>query len=218
GPGRAAVRIANAGSRRVVADVRVAGFALDLRGRPRIVAGGGARRSASAWLQLRPRRLVLRPGAARAVAIVSRPPPGAEPGDHDALVLVTTRARVRDRIAVRMRLGVVVVVRVPGAIRRRLELRGLRVVRGRRARALELLVANRGNVTESFTGRRTAVFLERAGRRIARLAAEPRTLRPGTMGVLQFRYRSALAGPALARVEVVSEGGAALRRTVRVRL
>ena len=85
-------------------------------------------------------------------------------------------------------------------------------------RVLELVVANRGNVTEAFTRKRAVVTLHRRGRPIARLTGEPRSLRPQTVGVLQFRYRRGLAGPAMARVDVAAESGRVIRRTLRIRL
>jgi hypothetical protein len=191
---------------------------LDLRGRPKIVAASDVRRSAARWLDLQPRALALRPGATRTVAIVSKPPSRAEPGDHDALVLLTTRRRLKGRVAVRMRLGVVVVVRVPGTVRRRLVLRRVRVVFSRSVRLLELVVANGGNVTESFSRARSVVSLHRGGRRIARLTAPPRSLRPGTSGLLQFRSRRLPRGPVTAHVDVASNSGTRIRRTLRIRL
>ena len=216
GAGRAVVRVTNPGAERLVVDVKRAGFALDLRGRPKIVASGGVRRTAARWLSFRPRTLALGPGATRQVRIVSRPPARAEPGDHDALVLLTSRRRVRGRVAVRMRVGVVVAVRVPGVVRRRLELRRVRVAGGR-VRTLELVVANRGNVTESFSRRQSVVSL-RADRRLVRLTALPRSLRPRTMGVLQFRLKGTLRGTVNARVDVTTRAGTAIRRTLRIRL
>ena len=216
--GSTTIRVTNAGAMRVVVGASRSGFALDLRGRPKMVAARVARRSAAGWLRLRPRTLALGPGDTGTVTVVSRPPAGAEPGDHDALVLLTTLRRVRHRVAVRMRMGVVVVVRVPGTVRHRLALRGLRVVTARRVRTLELLVVNRGNVTESFVRESSRLFLYRGRRRIARLTAEPRTLRPGTMGLLLFRHRGKLSGRVLARVDVISESGSVVRRTLPLRL
>src|SRR5581483_4359423 len=103
-----------------------AGFALSLRGRPRIARARGAR-SAAPWLKLRPSRFVLPAHTSATVVVSARIPRRAEPGDHDALVLLTTRPRAGARVAVRMRLGVLVVVRAPGRIVRRLELGRLRV-------------------------------------------------------------------------------------------
>ena len=218
GAGRETVSITNSGVDRVVVDVSRAGFVLDLRGRPKIVTASDARRSAVDWLSLTPRRLALRPGATRSVTVAAKPPSRAEPGDHDALVLFTTRRRVKGRVAVRMRMGVVVVVRVPGVILHRLALQGVRFRKSARVRTLELVVANLGNVTESFSRRSAVVSFHRAGWRIARMTADPRALRPGTLGVFQFRYGGTMSGPVIARVAVISESGRAIRRTMRVRL
>jgi len=217
GSGRVTVRVTNSGTRRVVLDVRRAGFALDLRGEPKIVGQNTGRRSAAAWLGFRPRALTLGPGASGSVTIASKVPARAEPGDHDALVLFTTRRRVRDGLAVRVRMGVVVVVRAPGEVVRRLGLRGLRAVRTTRGRLLELIVVNRGNVTESFARGRAVVSVERDGRRLARLTAATRSLRPGTRGVLQFPLRRALRGTVLARVDLVT-GAGRIQRVYRLRL
>lgn len=219
GSGRTVVRVTNAGTSQVVVDVTRAGFDLDLRGRPRIVGRDAVARSAADWLAFRPRSLVLKPGGSAAVAITSMLPPRAEPGDHDALLLFTTRRRVRDGVAVRMRMGVVVVVRAPGTVVRRLELRGLRVAPRGRQRVLDLGVANRGNVTESLARARSTLSLFRKGRRIANLHAESRELRARTRGVLRFLYRGAVRGAATARVGIVPEGsGRVLGRTYRLRL
>jgi hypothetical protein len=218
GTGRATVRVTNSGTNQVVLDVHRAGFALDLRGRPKIVGQHDVRRTAAGWLGFRPRSLALRPGSTGAVTITSRVPVRAEPGDHDALVLFTSRRRVTDGLAVRVRMGVVVVVRAPGEIVRRLEVRGLRVMGRGRVRTFELSVVNRGNVSESFTRPRMLVSLDRGARRIARLHGEPRELRPRTRGILQFRYRGDLTGPVTARIEVTSESGRVLRKAFRARL
>ncbi len=219
GAARATVRVTNWGASRVVVDVSRAGFALDLRGRPKIVGREAASRSAAGWLTFRPRTLALASGGSAPVTITSKLPPRAEPGDHDALLLFTTRRQARDGVAVRMRMGIVVVVRAPGSVVRRLELGGLRVFRSGRVRVLELGVANRGNVTESFARAHVTVSLHRGGRRIARLTADPRELRPRTRGVLQFHYRGAERGWVTAHVDVSPEtSGRVLRRTFRIRL
>jgi hypothetical protein len=180
------VRVSNPGAQPVVVEVQRAGFGLDLRGRPRIVG-----RAASGWLRFRPQRLVLGPGATAPLTVTSALGRRAEPGDHEALVLLTTRVRPAGRVAVRMRLGVVVAVRVPGRVVHRLVARSLRV---RRAGVLELLVANRGNVTEPL-GRVHVVLRGR------RLQPQPRDLLPRTRGIVRFRY-DRLHGPARAVVEL----------------
>jgi len=218
GTSEATVRVTNGGASRIVLDVGEAGFALDLRGRPRVVARRTARRSAAGWLAFRPRRLVLRPGTSGSVLIASKVPSRAEPGDHDALVLFTTRRRAADGLSVRIRMGVVVVVRAPGQIVRGIRARGLRLVRRGRVRTLELSLVNRGNVTESFERARALVSLERDGRRVALVRGDARELRPRTPGVLEFRYRGSVSGRVIARVDVSSDSGQVVRRAFRIRL
>jgi len=218
GGGTAAVRVSNTGSAGIVVDVTRAGFALDLRGRPRIVGATAGARSAASWIVLRPRRVAIRPGGAASVELAARLPARAEPGDHDALVLFTTRRRARDGVAVRMRMGVVVVVRAPGAVRRRVLLGALHVVRSRRGRVLELGVVNRGNVTEAFMASRVSASVFSGGRRLVKLPVVARELRPGTRGVLQFGYRGRARGRVVVRVDAVLDGGTLVQRTYRLRL
>lgn len=218
GSTRAVVRVTNSGTKRVLVDVSRAGFGLDLRGHPRIVRRGVAR-SAAQWLTLRPTHLELGAHATASLVVASKLPRRAEPGDHDALVLLSTRPPENARLAVRVRMGVVVVVRAPGRIVRRLELRRLRVARRRGGRALELTLVNRGNVTESLHGGRAVVTRARSGRHVATLVAGSRDLRPRTRGILEFRFRGRPHGVMTARIAIVAEPGRrTLRRTYRIRL
>jgi hypothetical protein len=161
---------------------------------------------------------VLRPGASAGVTVVARLPRRVEPGDHDAIVLLTSRPQRQGGIAVRMRLGVVVVVRAPGRVVHNLGLRQLRVRRLRHARLLELVVVNRGNVTESLARGRIAVTLWQRGAPRGRLRAAPRALRPGTTGIVQLPYGPRLRGWATARASVAVGKGRVVRRSFRVRL
>jgi len=208
GSTRAVVRVTNSGTKRVVVDVSRTGFAVDLRGHPRIVRGAGAvARSAAHWLTLRPTHLTLGPRASASLFVASKLPRRAEPGDHDAVVLLSTRPLETAHLAARVRMGVVVVVRAPGRIVRRLELRRLRVVRRRRGRVLELTVANRGNVTESLERARAVVSRAASGRHVATLIAGSRDLRPRTRGILEFPFRARRHGLMTARIVVFAEPG-----------
>ena len=217
GNGRATIRVTNTGAERVVVDVSRAGFSLDLQGRPRIVGSRAVARSAADWIRLRPRSLTLKPGGVGSVAVASTVPRPAEPGDHDALLLLTTRRRSENGVAVRMRMGVVVVVRAPGVVVHQLRLGGLRVARVRGARFLDLAVANRGNVTESVLRSDATASLFAGSRRVAKVSAEPRTFRPRTHGVLEFRLPRKLARRAVVRVEVDTGSARAVIRTYRLR-
>jgi hypothetical protein len=192
--------ITNAGTSSAVVDARVAGFVLDRRGRGTAARGG----QAAGWLRVRPSRVALAPGASATVSVSSASPRRAVPGDHAALVLLTTEPQQRGPVAIRTQVGVVVVIRVAGRIVHRLGLGALRVRRG----IVEATVANRGNVVERT---RVAVTLARAGRVVARLGPVPRTLLPHSAGVQRFRCR--LHGWVTARVQL---GGVV--RSYRLRL
>ncbi len=217
GSGHATVRVVNPGVGPVVVDVGRAGFSLDRRGRPKVAPRAKAR-SATSWLTVRPRRFLLRPGRSQSLAVASRLPRGAEPGDHDALVLLTTRPRHGPRVAVRVRMGIVVVVRAPGRVVRRVIPKSLQVRRAHGGRVLELLVVNHGNVTETLDRARVRVVL-RHGNARAWLRAEARELRPRTSGVVRLRYRGLLRGRATVRVRIaLTPGRPAVSRTFRVSL
>jgi hypothetical protein len=218
GGGSASVRLRNPSEESVVVDVASVGLALDLRGQPRIVRRPGSR-SASRWLTLRPAHFTLAPHTAARLLVVAKVPTHAEPGDHDAIVLLSGRPRARARVSIRLRLGVVVVVRAPGAVTRRLRLRGLRLTRREGRRALELVVVNAGNVTERLLHVRAILSRLSSRRRVAIIVASVRDLRPVTRGLLEFRLRTSATGPVTARVVVPAEPGRrVLRRTYRLRI
>ena len=197
------ITITNAGDAAAAVEARAAGFVLDRRGKPTIAR---ERQPAAGWLRLRPRRLVLGPGAKAVVTVSAATPAGALPGDHPALVLLMTEPPRTAGVAIRVQIGVVVFVRVAGRIVHRLELGALRV----RRRVLEAAVANRGNVVERL---RVRVFLLRGGHVLVRLGPVARTLLPHSRGIERFRYRGRLRGWVTARVEAGAQ-----RRTFRIRL
>jgi hypothetical protein len=164
-------------------------------------------------------RLALPARTSASLLVSARVPRKAKPGDHDALVLLTTRPAAGARVAVRVRLGVVVLVRAPGTVVRRLELRRLWVARRGRRRLLELRVANRGNVTEELARVHVTVSLARTGRRLAKLVAAPRNVRPHTQGILDFRLRPRVRGAVTAHVVIpAAPGRRAIRRTYTIRI
>lgn len=217
GTARVAVRVTNAGTKRAVVDVSRAGFGLTLRGRPRITRRSA--RSAASWLKLRRKRLTLPARTSASLLVSARIPHRAEPGDHDALVLLTTRPSPGARVAVRVRLGVVVVVRAPGKVVRRLELRRLWVTRRGGRRLLELRVGNRGNVTETLGHVHLTVSRTRTGRHLATLVAARREVRPQTQAILDFRLRRRLRGAVIAHVVIPAvPGRRGIRATYAIRL
>jgi hypothetical protein len=210
GPGRVqVVSLRNFASSTASVSARAGGVALDLRGRPRIVG----RTAASSWLGLSPRELSVRAGGAAELRVQARVPRGAEPGDHHAVVLLATRTTEADGVGVRMRIGVRVVVRVPGRVVRRLLVRGIAVRRSGRVRVIDVALANRGNVTETLPRGRIAVVVRgRAGS--DRLFARRRELLPHSRAVVSVTYRGLRRGLATATVEI--DGRAV--RTFRIRV
>jgi hypothetical protein len=214
------IRLTNTGSSAVVVEVTRAGFALDLHGRPKIATRTRTSVAAASWLRIGTRRLSLPRNATAATTVRAALPRRPEPGDHDAVVLLTTRPIGASGVAVRTRIGVVVSLRVRGRVVHRLVPLRLHVRRNGRLRLLDLMVANRGNVTETIGGRRVRIELRHSGSVLARLRPLGRDLLPRTRGVVAFRYRGRVHGAATAavRVETPGRGRSALVRTFRVRL
>jgi hypothetical protein len=98
-------------------------------------------------------------------------------------------------------------------------LRRLRVRRSRRVRAFELLVANRGNVTEHLGRERVTLALRRRGAASGTLRPEPRDLLPRSQGLVLFRYRGRAHGTVFVRATLLADpDGPAVSRTYRIRL
>ena len=178
------------------------------------------RTAATRWLQISPKRLVLGPGRSAVLTVRAKAGPDAEPGDHQVLVLLTTRPQHASRVALRLRLGVRVSVRMPGRVIRRLTLGGVRVHRRRGSRFIVVSVVNRGNVTVQLRGHVTA-SLFRSGDRVARLqfATRPASLVPAARTLLALRYAGRVRGPVIAVVQIrIGPGVRLVARRYRLRL
>ena len=140
-------------------------------------------------LRIRPTRVALRPGSHRLLTVRARALARARTGDHELVVLLLAQPLERSGVAVRMRVGVRLRVRVPGRLVRHIVLLGLRVRRQPRPRLLLVSLANAGNVTEPLRGRVT-IRLVRLGRVISRLRyVGSRELAPGSHVVVALPYR-----------------------------
>jgi hypothetical protein len=160
------------------------------------------------WLQIRPRLLVLAPGAHRRLTVRARADMRARPGDHELLLMLLARPQQRARITVRMRVGVRLRVRMPGRLERRIVVRGVRVRKTGRRRLLLVALANAGNVTEPLRGRVTVTLL-RAGRLVSRLRyGGSREIFPGARAVVSLPYRGGVRGA----VDAVVRAGTVQRR------
>jgi hypothetical protein len=134
---------------------------------------------------VRPRTIRTERSGNATLVVAARRPAGARPGDHSAIVLLTAFAPGTRAIAVAVRLGVVVTVRVPGHKLRRLAIVAVRSRVGR----ISLTIANRGDVIESIGGGSLQIAVARRGRTLARFRAPRRALLPHTRALLRFRPR-----------------------------
>lgn len=202
-PASRALQVSNLGRERV---------AVEVAWRPL-----GHRVGSNRWLSIAPHRLVLR-GGGRAV-LTLRAGPGASPGDHQLLVLVTGRPAERGRLAVQLRVGVRVRIRAPGRLVRKLAVDGLRARRFNRQRALLVSLANRGNVTEQLRGRLTVTLVDHT-RVISRLRlGRARELYPGTRAVVVLPYAGRARGVLTAIVTLrIGASGHQLERRYRLLL
>jgi hypothetical protein len=209
------VHVRNGGVAPIAVDLAPAGFALDPRGSPRIVAGPGAGR----WLTVRPALLRVPPGVTQTFTVWPAVPPGARPGDHPALVVLRTRPPGGRLIGVRVRIGVIVDVRVAGKVRRRVALRSLRVQPRGRRREFLLAVANLGDLTET-AGPLASLELWTQRRLLTRLRARPRELLPHSSGLVTFTYSGRRRGAvrAVAVFRLRGGGGTTARRAFEIRL
>lgn len=204
-PGSRTIKLRNDGVERVVVDATRRTL--------------GRQTATKAWLQIVPARLSLRSGESAILTLRVKQSRRAEPGDHQVLVLLTSRPLPGGRVNVQVRLGVRVRVVVPGRIVRHLTLGALRVHRRRDARLMFVSVANRGTVTVHLGGRVTALLV-RHGRQLARLSSPARrALRPGARTVLALRYQGRARGRVTAIVRIrLGSGLRIVERRYRVRL
>jgi len=191
-----AITVRNPSAQPLVVRVTRAGFARTLHGKPRIKAARGT----AAWLSILPHRRRLAPHASRKFWVTAKPPAGARPGDHPALVLLATRPPADKQVHVLLRVGVVVLVRVAGTIVHDLVPQSLSIHRNGAARLFSLRLANRGNVAERIRGARLELVLSRHGKSLATLRARRLDLLPHSARIAVFAYRGAVHGPVLARV------------------
>jgi hypothetical protein len=199
-------------------------FAFDLYGNASVAPRQIPPRSAHAWLAVSPKHLTLAPGREGALRVVAHPPRGASPGDHQALVLLSASARGGARVAVRARIGVLVLVRVPGRIVRQVVVGR---VWARHAHTIAVTAVNRGNVAERLLPGQVTVSLRRGHRIVEVVRGTARDLLPRSRGILVMRCRTLLRRSVTAVVHIAAQPGwkvgqsapalPSTRRTLRLR-
>jgi hypothetical protein len=204
-PRSTTVRIGNSGASpvRLVASTR--GYALDAFGHPRL------RPAQAGWISVRPAHLVVAAHRVAAIEVRVAHPAGARPGDHAQVLLVSTEPPSRRRLVATLRIGIVVVARVPGRIVHHLGVARVEARSQGRRTTVEVVVANRGNVDEWIGRGRVSVTLVRRGSKPVTVPVAARRLLARSSGIVEARFRGHLRG----RIAVV----VALRRpTAAVRL
>src|SRR5215467_10341682 len=83
------------------------------------------KRSAKRWLTISPKHFTVKANGKFELRVHSHPGRKAGPGDHHALVLFVSATKGKGNVLVRTRIGVGVLVRVKGKIKRRLVVGGL---------------------------------------------------------------------------------------------
>lgn len=186
-----AIRVTNLGAGGAVIAASPAGYRIALRGRPVVLAANTA-------VTLQPRTLALAPGEAATVAVTAPDP--VAPGDHATLVLLS-RSPLDRRLGVRIRIGVLVLVRGPGRIVHRVVATAIRS----RGRALELWLRNDGNVAERLDRSTVHVRLRCPAR------VEPRELLPRSRGIVILRAACRVPVGSMAIVRASGRRAATLR-------
>jgi hypothetical protein len=163
------------------------------------------KRSAKLWLTISPKRFTVKGNGKFDLRVRSHPGRRAGPGDHHALVLFVSVTKGKGNVLVRTRIGVGVLVRVKGKIKRRLVIGG---VSAQGNHKLRVVIANRGNINERLLRRRVSVVLKRGSRSVQKLWAPPRQILPYSRTAYALSYRSGLKGKMTAIVTVQPANGA----------
>jgi len=219
------ITVRNVGSARVLVSASAELVAFDRLGRARLVAGRRPDRGMRSWFRIAPRRLVLAPGARGVVRVSIRPPRRASPGDHPAVVLLTTSPVPVRGVTMRTRIGVVALVHVPGRVRRRLAIVRVDLRRSGRVAVVRLRLVNRGNVAETLPVGSVRIELVRGEHRVTRTNRRPREVEPGAVADVDVPFPRVPYRGGLARITVAprlaygsSQRTTVLGRVLRVRM
>lgn len=214
GAATGSIHVTNPGARAVSVVVATGDLAVSQTGKVSVDPKKKPKLSARAWLQVTPARLRLAPGASADVAVATHPPRTASPGDHYALVLLTTVPPTGAEVGVSTRLGVSVVDTVAGWKARPLAIAAPKVLVHGKTRVLRVRIANPGDVIQRLARGGISIVVMRGGRRVARLSSAPRVLLPHGSAVVALAYPGRLHGKRY--VLVVRAGTKVKRVTMRL--
>lgn len=213
-PGSTTVRVGNSSSAPVRLLASPRGYALDALGRPHLHA------ARAAWLSVKPARVVVAPHGVVQIEVRVKRPAGAKPGDHAQVLLVSSAPPARRRLVATLRIGVVVVARVPGRLVHRLSVARVQARSRGRQITVEVVIANRGNVDEWIGPGRVSVTLGRRGAKPVTVPVPARRLLARSAGIVVARFRGHLRGAVAVVVAVrrPAAGVLLVRRRYRLRL
>jgi P pilus assembly chaperone PapD len=194
GAATGAIHVTNPGSQTVAVVVSTGDLAVSAAGAVSVDPKRKPQRSARSWLSVAPGRLELAPGSSADVTVVAHPPGGAAPGDHYALVLLTSVPPHGVQVGVSTRIGVSVVDTVAGGNSAPPSIHAPKVIAKGKKRMLRLQIANRGDVLQRFARGQISVEVKRGARRVARLVGPGRVLLPHSTGLITLPYPKKLHG------------------------
>jgi hypothetical protein len=194
GAASGSIHVTNPGAQAVAVSVTTGDLAVSTAGTVTVDPKHKPKLSARSWLGVTPQRLQLAPGASADVTVVTHPPANASPGDHYALVLLTSVPPHGVQVGVSTRIGVSVVDTVTGGKAPPPAIHAPKVVTHGKKRMLRLQIANRGDVVQRFAHGQISIEIRQGARRVARLVGPGRVLLPHSTGLVTFTYPKKLHG------------------------
>jgi P pilus assembly chaperone PapD len=194
GAATGSIHVVNPGSKAVTVDVSTGDLAVAQTGKVTVDPKEKPPLSARAWLTVAPGKLTLAPGAGADVTVNVHPPRDATPGDHYALVLLTTVPPNNVQIGVRTQIGVSVVDTIAGAVPKPVRIEAASVVTVGKKHALQLRVVNPSAFLEHLVRGAVTADIRRGARRVAHLVAAPRVLLPRSTAQIELPYPAKLRG------------------------
>lgn len=192
GAATSSIQVTNPGRQALAVVVSTGDLAVSQTGKVSVDPKRKPKLSARSWLTVRPARLDLAPGGSADVTVVTRPPGNATPGDHYALVLLTSVPPRGAQVGVSTRIGVSVIDTVAGGRVAAPSIALPKVLVHGKKRLLRLRISNPGDVLQRLARGQISVRVLRGTRTVAHLSAPPRVLLPHAFGLLALAYPARL--------------------------
>lgn len=208
GAATSSIHVVNPGSHPVSVQVSTGDLAVSQTGKISVDPKKRPALSARSWLAVSPGRLTLPAGGVADVSVVTHPPTNAAPGDHYALVLLTTVPPNGVQVGVRTRIGVSVIDTVAGAVAMTPKVAHAAAVKIGKRHLLQLRIVNRSAFVQRLTRGMVTLDIRRGAKRLAHLVAPARVLLPHSTALVSVPYPKAIHGT----FTVTTKIGTATRR------